>query len=168
MFHYKLGISKGSLPLACYVFVGLTPIDQSWLRTVLSLIAAIVLLFWCSRDIQADESEPESWRWSHATARGAAAMLILCLAAILPFAVRWLQQRPSGQQAAEDAISLVGYLIFSFLIGVVIYLMLLLRPTIGPKDSALEIEALKLEHQSCLVLFQTGGTCMVSCLSECF
>jgi hypothetical protein len=61
----------------------------------------------------------------------------------------------------QDAISVVGYLIFSFLIGVVIYLRFLLRPTMGPKDEVLEIEALKLEHQSCLILFQTGGTCMV-------
>jgi hypothetical protein len=121
----------------------------------------MVLLFWYLRNISSDEDEPESWRWSHATAKAVSAMLVLCFAAITPFAVRWIQQPPSDQQAVQDGISLVEYLIFSFLIGVVIYLFLLLRPTLGPRDSLLEIEALKLEHQSCLVLFQTGGTCMV-------
>ena len=157
----QLGISKGSVPLALYTFVGMIVIDGSWLRSIVSLIAALIVLFWCSRDVRPDEDEPEGWRWSTATARATSAMVVICVGSIVPFAVRWFRQPPGGQQVVQDAVSLVGYLIFSFLIGTVIYLLLLLRPTVGQKDATLEIEALKLEHQSCLVVFQTGGTCMV-------
>jgi hypothetical protein len=161
MRRYKFGISKGSIPLSLYVFVGLITIDPSWVRTITSLIAAMILLFWGSRNIISDEDESESWRWSRATSRAISAMSVLCVGAMVPFAIRWLRQPPSGQQVVQDAVSMVGYLIFSFLFGVVIYLMLLLRPIMGSKDSDLEMQALKLEHQSCLAIFQTGGTCMV-------
>src|SRR5260370_10405937 len=161
MLRSKFRMAKGSWWMSLYVFGGLITIDISYLRTIVGLIAACVFLALCSKDLKSDEHESESWRWSPATARAILAMIVLCIGTIVPFGVRWLRQPPTEQEAVQDGISLVGYLLFAFLMGTVVYLLLLLRPTHGPKDSEMELEALKLEHQSCLIIFQTSATGMV-------
>ena len=154
-------LPESSLPLSIYTFFGLIPLDASWLRTISALIATSILLFWCSSDDARDEPEHEAWRWNKGTSQSVMAMGILSVSAIVPFALRWLRQPPAGQQAVEDAVSVVAYLIFSFSISVVIYLLRLLTPASHAEDSAHDLESLRLEHQTCISIFQTAATCMV-------
>jgi len=154
-------ISEGRLPLTIYTFLGLIPLDASWLRTISALIASVIFLFWCSKEDVLDERDREAWRWNKATSRSILSMVILSVSAVVPFVVRWLRERPNEQQAAQDGAAVVAYMIFSFSISVVIYLMRLLTPVEGSDDPSFDLESLRLEHGTCISIFQTGATCMV-------
>ena len=157
----KPRVSKGSVPLSIYVFLGLISADVSWLRAVTAITAAMVLLFWCSTNTASDDTDVDSWRWSEPAFKAVMTMLLLSASIVGPFLFRWLQARPTDEQAAQDAAAIVGFLIFSFLIAAVVYLLLLLHPSREHGDPSVRVEALKLEHQACLVLFQTACTSMV-------
>jgi hypothetical protein len=135
--------------------------DPSWLRTIVSFVSSCLFLFWCLREPAGGEYEAESWRWSRAAARAIASALLLASGSFLPFLLRWRSSKPSASQLADDAVSLVWLLIFTFLMGSVVYLLLLLRAPRSNDFSNQSIEAMKLEHQSCLTLFQSGATCIV-------
>jgi len=157
----KPRIAKGSIPLSIYVFFGLISADASWLRSLTAFAAAVILLFWCSADTASDDTDADSFRWSEPAFKGVVTMVVLCTSTAVPFLFRWLQERPTDEQAAQDAAAVVVYLIFSFLIAAVVYLLLLLHPSRPQGDPAMKVEALKLEHQSCLMLFQSACTSMV-------
>ena len=154
-------IPEGSLPLAIYTFFGLIPLDPSWSRTASAFVASALFLFWCLREEIRVPDDREGWRWNKGASRSLTAMAILSSSAILPFLERWLRQRPDPQQAVQDAAELVAYLIFSFSVAVVIYILRFLDPPPARDDTPLDIESLRLEHQTCISIFQTGATCMV-------
>ena len=154
-------ISQSSLLLTGYTFFGLIPLDASWLRTSTALVACFIFLLWCSREDAPGEREHDAWRWNKAASRSLLTMFVLSSSSITPFALRWLKEAPDGPQAVQDAAALVAYLIFSFSISVVIYLMRLLTPPDRSEDAPLDLESLRLEHQTCISIFQTAATCMV-------
>jgi hypothetical protein len=157
----KPRVSKGSIPLSIYVFLGLISADASWLRTLTAIAAAMVLLFWGSTNTASDDTDGDSWRWSEPAFKAVMTMVLLCASIVFPFLFRWLQAKPTDEQVAQDAAAIVGFLIFSFLIAAVVYLLLLLHPSREHGDPSVKVETLKLEHQACLVLFQTACTAMV-------
>ena len=73
----KPRVSKGSVPLSIYVFLGLISADVSWLRAVTAITAAMVLLFWCSTNTASDDTDVDSWRWSEPAFKAVMTMLLL-------------------------------------------------------------------------------------------
>lgn len=160
----RLGLSRASVPLAAYAFVGLSLVDVSRLtdllrlRTLSSFCGSLVLLLWCSKETTDDEIEDKSWQWSTAASRGVWTAVILSSSASLPVG---LQQLTGKTWTAQDGITLVASFAFTFMIALAVYLMLLLNPAHRHRGELLSdgaIEALKLEHQACLTLFEAVCT----------
>lgn len=149
--------SKGSMQLCLYTFVGLSSVEFSWPRTIAALAASVVLLFWISHRLAFDENVHESWQWSPAASRGIVAFTIIAAGAMLPF-LPIAQSTLGGEQARRLTVSLVAALIFATMIGLAVYLRYLLQGSTGLKDRTRRIESLKLEHQACMMLFQTLTT----------
>lgn len=148
---------KGSITLTVYTVIGLISIDISKIRTIESVCAAILLLLCLKEVTPAEDEEPQSWRWSRATTRAVIATLILSVSSFVPFLSNWWKN-PWSTASAHDVSVVVACMVFSFLVGIIVYLMLLLTPSSVRPTST---EALKLEHQACLALFQAACTCIV-------
>ena len=149
-----LVLSADRLTLAAYTFIGLACIDFSWLRIAASGTASSLLLHRFSVGTPAAENEVGSWRWSSATTRAVVSGLLLSVLAILPVVFR----RATSVSADPVSIQFIASIMFSFIITVALYTAAFLDTPAGIVYGAQSLEALKLEHQSCLTLYQTLAT----------
>ena len=150
----RLHFTKGSIPLAIYVFFGLTFIEYSWVRACSAFVASVIVLFWGSNTVGPHECEADSWHWSAATTKGVCSALVLSLCGMIPFAV----QRTTTKLGSSDGISLAASLLFSGMVAVILYLRIDHGPSGKIHQRRRSIESLTLEHQRCMTLYETLAT----------
>jgi len=150
--HFELSV--GRFILSGYVFLGLVWIDYSLVRVATSILAGLLVLCRHTSGARGDENEPGCWHWSPTTSRSVAFLLMLSACAVLPT----IFLRGRIETAGHRGTLLVASIIFSAIIGVALYLANFLDTPAGMKIGSRSLESLRLEHQSCLTLYQTIGT----------
>src|SRR5438552_522139 len=119
----RLAPSRGGVSLAAFCFGGLSLLDVSLRQTTVSVLASLLLLAWCSRNLR-DEGEEHDYLWSLAIGRALVTTLIVAVGASIPF----LEGRILNGNWSQVAPLLGEAVLFSLVVGSAVYLRDLLKP----------------------------------------